>query len=109
MAQALHPGAGQVMLLSSSRLTFLPMPPAGPFSLLEPVGSCLTSAELIRSSALSIPYQAFWGKRARGPSLCGAASECPVSLRGLPVPASSWLRLSSAGGHNGRPHASARK
>lgn len=67
VAQALHPGAGEVMLLSSSCLTFfLPMAPAGPFSLLEPVGSCLASAELIRSSALSVPYQALWGKRARG-------------------------------------------
>lgn len=57
-AQALHPEAGEVTLLSSSHLTFLPVPPAGPFSSLEPAGSCLPSAELIQSSASSLPYQA---------------------------------------------------
>lgn len=103
-----------------AQLTFLPMWPAGPFSFMEPARSCLPSAELIRSSAFFLPYQARGanllvvpGREAHvGPanghgSLQPAASECPVSLQELPL--GSLLLLGSAGGMNGCscfPHAS---
>lgn len=110
---ALCPGGSEVMLLSSSaQLTFLPMWPAGPFSYMEPARSCLPSAELIRSSAFFLPYQALGanllvvpGREAHvGPanghgSLQPAASECLVSLQELPL--RSLLLLGSAGGMNG--------
>lgn len=119
MTQALHPGAAELVLLSSSRLTFLPMPPAGAFSFLEPAGSCLTAAAApIQRSAFSLLYQALWGDRARGsprvgPSLGGAALRPPPASMHLSArfPCGACLsRLlpgsgstGSANGHNGRP------
>ena len=132
MAQVTCPGNSEVMLLSSSLLTFLPVWPAGPFSFTEPAGSCLTAAELLQSSAFFLPYwallaQACWsclaGRPSSGPPLVGLTCVGPVTrpwqppagamrVPGFPTgPPLSPLLLGSGstGGVNGRscsPHTS---
>lgn len=82
-------------------LTFLPMWPAGPFSFMEPARSCLPSAELTRSSASFLPYQALGGKPVVVPGreavwglqMAMAASRWQHLSAGncLHVPAAAWL------------------
>lgn len=90
------------MLPSSTLLLFLPMWPAGPFSFPESAGSCLASAELIRSSACFHPYWTVWGQAWQGdpaqgsPSwglnLCGACNTAMAASSCHPVSALSPCR-----------------
>lgn len=89
MAQALCPGGREVTLLSFSQLSSHSCQwPAGPFSFLEPAGSCLTSAGLIQSSAsfLTRPFRASL-LVTPGRETCGASS--------MATAASSWHHLSA--------------
>lgn len=95
--------------------------PAGPFSFREPAGSCLTSAELIWSSASSLSGplgQAYWlclaGKPAWGLHRGRQPPAGTIGVPGLPAgPASLSVLLLGSGptggmkGHSCSPHASA--
>lgn len=89
MAQALCPRGREVTLLSSSQLSSHSCQwPTGPFSFLEPAGSCFTSTELIQSSAsfLTRPFSASL-LVTPGRETCGASN--------MAMAASSWHHLSA--------------
>lgn len=109
-AQALCPGGSKVLLLSSFLLSSHSCQCGLQvhFSFREPAGSCLTSAELIQSSASFLPYPGLWGKpagRAWQGDLRGACDMATAASSWhrpsarfpygacLPVSAASWLRL----------------